>query len=646
MLLVEYTVLDKLQVINEGTKGNKRLKVVGKFQKCDEQNNNGRVYPRKILESQVKAIQEKIGERSLVGALDHPANDAIHLSQASHLVTKLWVEKNGDVMGEAEILSTPNGKIVEALLQDDVKIGISSRGLGSVSEGTTGKVVNEDFKLITFDLVSDPSTKGAFPSMCESMRENSERAQAIVSKHKKDRVLMTMLESKIKAALGKVNETFELGGEATQDRENREAVARKAAKKAAKKPAAKKKRKGKFKDDAKRQHIEGFEPLTDATDVNNSSTGKYKPNAKGEMIKVSNDATDISSEPHPQKPVRKGSAKYDPQRLNLTQGMNRDGFGKENASTEIVMNHIIKRLKDVCEASVHDVKDTSDKRNARRGAVQRGRGNAVRSAEPDITPGANVIGWAGERDYTTAYGDQKRKQKTKKAKQTRSTDRATTDHVKASNARMTGNQEHWRGQKSGAPYPGGRDEYSGLEGSAKGDAYANMLRKRDASNKRNADIVRQAKLHEPTKKQDSTEIVKTDRMISFKESISKAVNTYLNETGDTKRRNKAAKRKRDKAKGRKNPDITLGQTVAARKAAKHEPKFSGAATVRAGREATKAEDAANTTVGPSRRNKLEAKLAFKKDQRDNPPKKEPGRTQSTAEYRRDKVRGKNSFNDK
>ena len=201
MLLVEYTVLDKLQVINEGTAANKRLRVRGVFQKCDEQNNNGRVYPRKILESQVKAIQEKIGDRSLVGALDHPANDAIHLSQASHLITKLWVEKGGQVMGEAEILSTPNGKIVEALLQDNVKIGISSRGLGSVSEGTTGKIVNEDFKLITFDLVSDPSTKGAFPSMCESMRENSERAQAIVSKHKKDRVLITMLESKIKEAL-------------------------------------------------------------------------------------------------------------------------------------------------------------------------------------------------------------------------------------------------------------------------------------------------------------------------------------------------------------------------------------------------------------------------------------------------------------
>ena len=202
MLLVEYTVLDELQVINEATAGGgKRLKLKGRFQKCDEQNNNGRIYPRKILEGQVKKIQEKINDRSLVGALDHPANDAIHLSQASHLITGLSVDKSGDVIGECEILSTPNGKIVEALINDGVKIGISSRGVGSVSEGREGKVVNEDFKLITFDLVSDPSTKGAFPELTESIRENSQRAQEIVSKHRKDRVLMTMLESKINQKL-------------------------------------------------------------------------------------------------------------------------------------------------------------------------------------------------------------------------------------------------------------------------------------------------------------------------------------------------------------------------------------------------------------------------------------------------------------
>jgi len=200
MLLVECNVLEQVKVIKEGTEGNSRLRLRGKFQQCDEQNNNGRIYPRKILEAQVQAIQEKIGDRSLVGALDHPANDAIHLSQASHVITGLSVDKDGSVIGECEILSTPNGKIVEALINDGVKIGISSRGVGSVTEGIKGKIVNEDFKLITFDLVSDPSTRGAFPELTESIRENSERAQAIVSKHKKDRVLLTLLENKINEA--------------------------------------------------------------------------------------------------------------------------------------------------------------------------------------------------------------------------------------------------------------------------------------------------------------------------------------------------------------------------------------------------------------------------------------------------------------
>lgn len=200
-LLVEYRVLDNLKVINEGTGPSAKTKLRGIFQKCDEQNNNGRIYPRKVLENQVSNIQEKIADRSLVGALDHPPNDAIHLSQASHLITKLWVEPNGQVMGECEILSTPNGQIVKALINDGVKIGISSRGLGTVTESSKGKYVNEDFRLITFDLVSDPSTKGAYPELTESIRENSNKAQQIVSKMKKDRILLTVLEQKINQLL-------------------------------------------------------------------------------------------------------------------------------------------------------------------------------------------------------------------------------------------------------------------------------------------------------------------------------------------------------------------------------------------------------------------------------------------------------------
>ena len=216
--LVEYRVLDKLKVINEGTSDKKKLKVRGRFQKCDEQNNNGRIYPRPILEAQVAAIQEKINERSLVGALDHPPNDGILLSQASHLITKLYIEPNGDVMGEAEILSTPSGKIVEALLSDGVKIGISSRGLGTLSETKTGKVVNEDYKLLTFDLVSDPSTKGAYPELTEAVKLNSQKAQSIISKMKNERILLTALSRKIEERLSESRKSSDDGYDASRDR--------------------------------------------------------------------------------------------------------------------------------------------------------------------------------------------------------------------------------------------------------------------------------------------------------------------------------------------------------------------------------------------------------------------------------------------
>jgi len=163
----------------------------------EEENNNGRVYPKTVLEGQVKKLQEKISERALVGALDHPPNDQIHLSQASHLVTKLWCEGN-DVLGEFEILSTPNGKIVEALLNDNVKIGISSRGLGSVSESKGRKVVNEDFQLLTFDLVSDPSTKGAYPSITESTKNDSKKIQSIIQRVRSEQIFVTELANRIK----------------------------------------------------------------------------------------------------------------------------------------------------------------------------------------------------------------------------------------------------------------------------------------------------------------------------------------------------------------------------------------------------------------------------------------------------------------
>jgi hypothetical protein len=193
-LLVEYSYLDKLKVINEGSGASKKLKLRGVCQRMEEENNNGRIYPKLVLESQVKNLQGKVKDRSLVGALDHPQNAEIHLSQASHLVTRLWCEGN-EVFGELEILSTPNGKIVEALISDGVKVGISSRGIGTVSESRGMKIVNNDFRLITFDLVSDPSTKGAYPKLAESTQ--SKKVKDIIHRVKSERVMLTALESMI-----------------------------------------------------------------------------------------------------------------------------------------------------------------------------------------------------------------------------------------------------------------------------------------------------------------------------------------------------------------------------------------------------------------------------------------------------------------
>lgn len=161
-----------MQILKEGKTG--PLKVRGIFQRADEANNNQRIYPHKVLDNAVKSLNEAIKERRLVGELDHPTYEMVKLSNASHLITNLWMEGK-DVIGEAEILPTPAGKVVEGLIQGGVKIGISSRGMGTLSESGGVKTVNEDYKLLTFDIVADPSTRGAFPALAESKQYNKDK---------------------------------------------------------------------------------------------------------------------------------------------------------------------------------------------------------------------------------------------------------------------------------------------------------------------------------------------------------------------------------------------------------------------------------------------------------------------------------------
>lgn len=135
--------------------------LTGIMQKSDTQNGNGRVYPHEILQREMKNYQKLIKDKRALGELDHPDDSVINLKNASHMITEVWWDGK-NVMGKAKILETPSGKILRSLVDSGVTLGISSRGMGSVSESNGQTVVEDDFQLICFDFVSEPSTPGAF----------------------------------------------------------------------------------------------------------------------------------------------------------------------------------------------------------------------------------------------------------------------------------------------------------------------------------------------------------------------------------------------------------------------------------------------------------------------------------------------------
>jgi hypothetical protein len=144
-------------------KNNGKVIVSGVLQRAEAKNQNGRVYPKKILVREVKKYAAtNIKENRALGELDHPDSSVINLRNVSHNVIGVeW--KNNDVVGTVEILPTPSGNILKQLLGAGIRLGISSRGLGSVEEISEGTVeVQDDFELIGWDFVSNPSTHGAF----------------------------------------------------------------------------------------------------------------------------------------------------------------------------------------------------------------------------------------------------------------------------------------------------------------------------------------------------------------------------------------------------------------------------------------------------------------------------------------------------
>lgn len=163
-LLVDTILFSGLpQKLNESTDGNGKLIVSGVLQRAEAKNQNGRVYPKKILMREVKKYQEnQIKEKRALGEIDHPDSSIINLRNVCHNVLDVnW--KGDDLVGTVEILPTPSGNILKNLLQAGIRLGISSRGLGSVKEINENTVeVQDDFELIGWDFVSNPSTHGAF----------------------------------------------------------------------------------------------------------------------------------------------------------------------------------------------------------------------------------------------------------------------------------------------------------------------------------------------------------------------------------------------------------------------------------------------------------------------------------------------------
>ena len=161
-LIAEYNDSDITTYITEDKKGNKSHVIEGVFMQADAKNRNGRIYEKKILEAAVnKYVKEQVSTGRAVGELNHPEGPTVNLDKVSHKITDLkWEGSN--VVGKASILKTPMGQIVEGLLEGGVKLGVSSRGMGTLANRGGAMYVKDDFMLASVDIVQDPSAPSAF----------------------------------------------------------------------------------------------------------------------------------------------------------------------------------------------------------------------------------------------------------------------------------------------------------------------------------------------------------------------------------------------------------------------------------------------------------------------------------------------------
>ena len=162
-LISEHIEQDTDYLIEQDEKGNKNYKIKGIFMQADIKNRNGRIYPMNILEKEVKRYsKDYIKQNRAFGELGHPDGPTVNLERASHMITNLYPDGKNFV-GEAKVLSTPMGEIVKSLMDDGAKLGVSSRGMGSLDQKNGANYVRNDFYLATAaDIVADPSAPNAF----------------------------------------------------------------------------------------------------------------------------------------------------------------------------------------------------------------------------------------------------------------------------------------------------------------------------------------------------------------------------------------------------------------------------------------------------------------------------------------------------
>ena len=194
-LLTEWLAFDySPELIKESREKNGgKILMKGVLQKADTLNQNGRVYPEPVLEREVRNYQKFISENRALGELDHPDTSVVELKNASHIVREAHME-GGIVYGTVELLDTPSGKILQSLVESGVTLGISSRGVGSTSREGDHDVVQDDFQLICWDYVSEPSTPGAFMMKEGKDFSNDDLQRHFTKTDRIDRILNDILE--------------------------------------------------------------------------------------------------------------------------------------------------------------------------------------------------------------------------------------------------------------------------------------------------------------------------------------------------------------------------------------------------------------------------------------------------------------------